>query len=78
MATINIIYFGSVMDTTGMSAETVDGPATLDELKELLISRFPGLSGMSYRFSVNRKLTAENRQLLDGDEIALLPPFAGG
>jgi molybdopterin synthase sulfur carrier subunit len=78
MATVNLIYFGSVTDVTGIQSEEIESPATLNELSELLISRFPGLSALNYRFSVNRKLTSENPQLADGDEIALLPPFAGG
>lgn len=78
MATINLICFGSVMDITGITTETMDAPETLNELNELLVSRFPGLSVISFRFSVNRQLTTDNRQLVDGDEIALLPPFAGG
>ena len=78
MVTINLIYFGSVKDITGIHSEKVDSPATLNELNELLISRFPQLSVVSYRLSVNRILVTDNRQLLEGDEIALLPPFAGG
>ena len=78
MARINLIYFGSVMDITNITAETIEAPATLWELNEWLISRFPQLSVTSYRLSVNRQLITDNRQLIDGDEIALLPPFAGG
>ena len=78
MVRINLIYFGSVMDITGINAETVDTPATLNELNEFLHNRYPRLSVMSYRLSVNRQLITDNRQLIDGDEIALLPPFAGG
>jgi len=78
MATVTLMYFGSVTDITGISAETIDAPATLMELNEILKTRFPQLSVISYRLSVNRQLTTDNRQLTDGDEIALLPPFAGG
>ncbi|TSA37245.1 MAG: MoaD/ThiS family protein [Porphyromonadaceae bacterium] len=78
MATVNLIYFGSVMDITGTNSETIDAPATLNELNAWLISRYPGLSVISYRLSVNRQLITDNRQLVNGDEIALLPPFAGG
>ena len=78
MARINLIYFGSVMDITGMTTESLDSPATLDELKVSLHERFPKLSAVTYRFSVNRQLADGDRQLADGDEIALLPPFAGG
>ncbi len=78
MATVNLIYFGSVTDITGISSERADSPATLDELNEMLKVRYPKLSVISYRFSVNRQLITGNRQLVDGDDIALLPPFAGG
>lgn len=78
MARINLMYFGSVMDITGIPAETAEAPATLDDLNAWLVSRFPGLSVITYRLSVNRQLITGNRQLSDGDEIALLPPFAGG
>lgn len=78
MAKINLICFGSVMDITGITAETIEAPANLEELNEMLVSRFPQLSLVSYRLSVNRQLTTGNRQLVDGDEVALLPPFAGG
>lgn len=78
MIKLNLIYFGSVMDITAKNGETIEGPETLNELNESLIARFPKLSSVSYRFSVNRQLTTDNRQLADNDEIALLPPFAGG
>ncbi len=78
MARINLIYFGSVMDITGMTTESLDSPASLNELKVLLHERFSKLSTVTYRFSVNRQLANGDRQLVDGDEIALLPPFAGG
>jgi sulfur-carrier protein len=78
MALVKLIYFGSVTDITGMPGEKIESPTTLDELNESLIARFPGLTAIRYRFSVNRQLISGNRQLVDGDEIALLPPFAGG
>jgi molybdopterin converting factor small subunit len=78
MAKINLIFFGSVLDITGINAETIDAPETVNELNEWLITRYPELSVISYRLSVNRQLSTDNRQLFDGDEIALLPPFAGG
>jgi molybdopterin converting factor small subunit len=78
MVIINLMYFGSVMDATGKPAEKVESPETISELNENLHTRYPGLAAISYRYSVNRKLVTENQQLFNGDEIALLPPFAGG
>lgn len=78
MAIIKLIYFGSVMDITAMSSETIEAPETLDKLNTGLLHRFPRLSEITYRFSINRQLITGDRPLNDGDEIALLPPFAGG
>ena len=78
MPRITLIYFGSVLDTTGIPSEIIDSPATLNELNASLVARFPWLAQATYRFSVNRKLAEGDHQLADGDEIALLPPFAGG
>ncbi len=78
MATVNLIYFGSVTDITGKSSEPAEAPATLNELNTWLHASYPALTTVSYRFSVNRQLITGNRELADGDEIALLPPFAGG
>lgn len=78
MANVNLVYFGSVTDITGMSSEKAEVPATLNELNDWLLVRFPGLSSVRYRFSVNRQLITGDRPLANGDEIALLPPFAGG
>lgn len=78
MARVNLIYFGSVKDVTGMSAETIDAPSSLAGLKSLLMDRYPSLAASTFRFSVNRRLVEEDKALSDGDEVALLPPFAGG
>lgn len=78
MAIIKLIYFGSVMDITAISGETIEAPETLEKLNAELLSRFPRLSGISYRFSINRQLITGDKPLKDDDEIALLPPFAGG
>jgi molybdopterin converting factor small subunit len=78
MPKINLIYFGSVKDATGLTAETVESPPALEALKSLLEQRYPLLTSLRYRFSVNRQLVNGDRQLAEGDEIALMPPFAGG
>jgi molybdenum cofactor guanylyltransferase len=78
MARIKLIYFGSVTDISGMTEETADVPSTLNELDDYLKERFPGLTDIRYRLSVNRKLAEGDCVLHDGDEVALLPPFAGG
>ncbi len=78
MPTINLIYFGSVRDATGLPSESFESPATLEGLNILLTGRYPRLASIRYRFSVNRRLVTGDQPLAEGDEIALMPPFAGG
>jgi molybdopterin converting factor small subunit len=75
---INILYFGSIRDLTGKGSEQFENPGSLISLKNQLTSKFPGLEGMHFQFSINRRLIKGDEVVSDGDEVALLPPFAGG
>lgn len=76
---IHIKYFGQAGDIAGTDRETIDIPAGLNasDLKGFLKKRRAGFDGISYQVAVNRELNTDGR-LQDGDEIAVLPPFAGG
>ena len=39
---------------------------------------YPFLKNMNYLIAVNQEVIKDNIALRDGDEIALMPPFAGG
>ncbi|HBB90919.1 MAG: hypothetical protein A2X22_06385 [Bacteroidetes bacterium GWF2_49_14] len=98
MATVKILYFGSIRDITGCSTDTVTDCSTIGEILEQIIKRYPAIEGIRYQISLNRQLLPhpapqtsnlkpqtpnpkpDTRYPIpaDGDEIALLPPFAGG
>ncbi|HKR07355.1 MAG TPA: MoaD/ThiS family protein, partial [Bacteroidia bacterium] len=50
----------------------------IDTLKKNLINKFPLLNNYSFQFAVNKEKTEKNTLLNENDEVALLPPFAGG
>jgi molybdopterin converting factor small subunit len=50
----------------------------MDELKLLLKKRYILLEQYNFVFALNQKMVKENLLLQDNDELALLPPFAGG
>lgn len=54
--------------------------ATVDDLVEDLVRRFPALRDVraSTRFVRDGALVSGDALLRDGDEVALLPPFGGG
>ncbi len=76
---IDIKYFGQAGEIAGTDRETLEVPTGMDtsELKEFLKTRSPGFRNLSYQVAVNKELNVK-RELRDGDEIAVLPPFAGG
>jgi molybdopterin synthase sulfur carrier subunit len=43
-----------------------------------LLDKFPSLSNYRFQVAVNKERIKGNVLLSDNDEIALLPPFAGG
>lgn len=49
-----------------------------DEVLRQLFEKFPSIEQMQYNISVNHTIYNEKADLIDGDEVALLPPFAGG
>jgi len=47
-------------------------------LRAALIARIPGLATMRYAIAVDRTVVTDDRALTGSEEIAVLPPFAGG
>ena len=77
---LEIKFFGELAEKCGTDIGHVElkGPSDLKSLRSVLESSYP-LKDSYFRFSVNRKLMDEGgTELKQGDEIALLPPFAGG
>lgn len=80
---VHVQYFAAARDLAGCAQETValPGPsASLDELRAALAARHaqlaPYLARM--RFAVNDELHPRDTEVKAGDEIAVLPPVAGG
>ena len=59
---------------------SVPGPCDAGELWSVLISRFPALAPYqrSIRLAVNGAYATEADRVVPGDEVALIPPVAGG
>lgn len=70
--------FGSLVEIVGKSELNVSGCSDTQEVKEKLASEFPQLRKCEFLISVDKKLVKNNQKLEPGNEIAFLPPFAGG
>ncbi|MEW5853672.1 MAG: molybdopterin converting factor subunit 1 [Myxococcota bacterium] len=79
---VKVLYFAVLRERCGLPEETVALPAAANvgALKQLLESRHPFLAGRwgSVRVAVNMDFSSDDAPLHDGDEVALIPPVAGG
>ena len=78
---ITIRYFAGHRDITGRSEEQLElSSATVGSLWDLLVERYPRLSGYSGRvlYAVNQEFGSLATELHDGDEVAFVPPVSGG
>lgn len=75
---IKVLLFGILAEKAGSAVMELEDVSSLDELKKHISENHPSFAGYKYRISVNQSLADEDISLADGDEVALLPPFAGG
>lgn len=75
---IRIKLFGLLADTIGKPLLELNGVENTDSLKQILFFDYPGLKNCQFIIAVDKKIIKQNQKLNPGDEVALLPPFAGG
>lgn len=75
---IKVYFFGSLVDITAKSVQEFSGYYDTDSLNNALIKEYPSLNGTKYFIAVNQKMIQSNRGLINGDVVALMPPFSGG
>jgi len=78
---VTVLLFASYADALGASSLSVDFPAeatVADVLAE--IARLPGseLLPASPLVAVNQRYASTSTRVSPGDEVALIPPVAGG
>jgi len=75
---MKVLFFGQLSEIVGDSTKTLNNFSDVNSLQENLFQEFPSLKKATFRLAVNNLITNENLLLNDSDEIAFLPPFAGG
>jgi sulfur-carrier protein len=75
---VKVLFFGVLGDKAGSREKIYEGVTDTDSLERQVAETIPGLEGYSYRIALNQALVTGNAPLSDGDEVAFLPPFAGG
>jgi molybdopterin converting factor subunit 1 len=79
--TVTLRFFASYAESLGVPSLDLDleQGSTVDDVMKA-IARMPGSSGLPPNplVAVNQSYAKNSRILVDGDEVALIPPVAGG
>ena len=75
---VKVLLFGVLAEKAGKSVIEVEKVKDLDALLKHIYSHYPEMESLSFQVSHNHDLVTENVVFKNGDEVALLPPFAGG
>lgn len=79
---LRVLYFAVFRESIGREDDTLELPAgaTVHDAIAALAARHPPIARLAGRFrvAVNEEFSADSHALADGDELALIPPVAGG
>ncbi len=75
---IQVLFFGVLAEVTKTGFKHYRNISSFDDLRLRIEDDFPEIVHYNFRYSVNNELVNEAPVIRDGDEIACLPPFAGG
>jgi molybdopterin synthase catalytic subunit len=79
---VKVLFFGAARDAVGEGEIQfrLEANSTASSAFTQLLERFPNLSrfGRSLLFAVNQEYADPDREVREGDELALFPPVSGG
>jgi molybdopterin converting factor small subunit len=75
---VKVLFFGVLSEVAGSDSKYYKDVSSTDDLRHRILDEFPEIEHYNYRLSLNNEIIESDMLLKDSDEIALLPPFAGG
>ena len=75
---VKVLLFGIFSEKFESSSQYFEDITSTNDLLSKMHGMYPTLKDMSYTIAVNQHIINKNTKLDDGDEVALMPPFAGG
>lgn len=75
---VKVLFFGVLTEVTGTNCKHYLEVKSIGDLKLRLQDDFPEIVHYNYRIALNNEIINNDPQLKDGDEVAFMPPFAGG
>lgn len=80
--TVRVLFFGAARDAAGRPETTLSlsAPVNAGAAFEQVLSEFPELRrfGRSLLFALNEEYAVPDREVSNGDELAVFPPVSGG
>jgi molybdopterin converting factor small subunit len=78
MDMIEVMFFGQLIEGTGVASIMVEEVANTEVLIQMMKMRYPFLESSKYMLAVNNTMVTENTFITPGSKVALMPPFSGG
>lgn len=77
---VTIKYFGMLLELTSKTTETINinNNTSISQIETILLKKYPNIKNVPYNIALNLKIQNKSTLLNNGDELAFLPPFAGG
>ncbi len=79
---VKVLFFGMLKDIVGSAEEQLNVPedAQLENIFDHYAGRYPRLREMagSIVLARNQEFSKGSERVIDGDEVAFLPPVSGG
>jgi molybdopterin synthase sulfur carrier subunit len=75
---VKVLFFGVLAEVSGTQLKHYHDVKSISDLKLRIYDDFPEIVHYNFRISLNSEITDNDLLLKSGDEIALMPPFAGG
>jgi molybdopterin converting factor small subunit len=75
---ITVLFFGILADVAQTGIKAYRDVSSFSDLMNRIYDDFPSIRHYTHRVAVNNEIVNDNVVLKDRDEVALLPPFAGG
>jgi len=75
---VKVLFFGVLSEVTGTDCRHYNDVKSAGDLTHRIADEFPEIEHYNYRISVNNEIINDEQILNDNDEVALMPPFAGG
>jgi sulfur-carrier protein len=75
---VKVLFFGILSEVTGTPIKHYQDVKSVNSLMQRIQDDFPEIVHYNFRISHNSIITDDDKHLESGDEVALMPPFAGG